>query len=104
MVLYVMKWNIHPDKVEAYLKWTESAIQRALAVPGVVELRVYRPATGAHQIVAAYEFADFAAWAAWYSNAEVQKIVDELHTIAIDVTTDLWGPARNVPKPLRPGK
>lgn len=23
MVLLVMKWDIHPDKVEAYMKWTE---------------------------------------------------------------------------------
>jgi len=42
-VLYLMKWDIHPDKVEAYLKWAEGAIRRTLAVPGVVEFRAYRP-------------------------------------------------------------
>jgi hypothetical protein len=26
MVLYVMKWDIHPDKLEAYVKWTEGAL------------------------------------------------------------------------------
>ncbi len=41
MVLLVQKWGIHPDKLEAYMKWTESAIQRTLAVPGVVEFRAY---------------------------------------------------------------
>jgi len=41
MVLYVLRWDIHPDKVEAYLKWTEGAIRRTLAVPGVVEFRAY---------------------------------------------------------------
>ena len=32
MVLYVFKWNVYPDKLEAYGKWTKSAIQRQLAV------------------------------------------------------------------------
>jgi len=30
MVLYVLKWDIHPDKAEAYLKWTEGAIKGTL--------------------------------------------------------------------------
>ena len=42
MVLYVIKWNLHPDKVEAYAKWVKSAIQRQMAVKGVVELRASR--------------------------------------------------------------
>jgi len=104
MMLAVMKWNIHPDKVEAYTKWTQSSIQRTLAVPGVVEFRAYRPATGAHQIVVTYEFADFAAWAARYTREEIQKVLDELHTLGIDVTNELWGPSPIVPKPIRPGK
>ena len=49
MVLQVMKYDIHPDKVEAYLKWVEGAIKRVLAVPGVVEFRSYRPVTGSSQ-------------------------------------------------------
>jgi len=104
MMLAVMKWNIHPDKVDAYTKFAQSAIQRTLAVPGVVEIRAYRPATGAHQVVLTYEFADLAAWAAWYTREETQKVVDELHTVAIDVTSELWGPSPIVPKPIRPGK
>jgi hypothetical protein len=27
MVLYVMKWDIHPDKLDAYIKWTAGAIK-----------------------------------------------------------------------------
>jgi antibiotic biosynthesis monooxygenase (ABM) superfamily enzyme len=102
MILVVMKWNIHPDKLEAYTKWTQSAIQRTLAVPGVVEFRAYRPAAGTHQAVVTYELADFATWAAWYSKAEVQKVLEELHTVALDVTVELWGPSPIVPKPIRP--
>ena len=104
MVLHVMKYNIHPDKVEAYTKWTQSAIQRTLAVPGVVELRAYRAATGAHRMVVTYEFADMAAWASWESHEDVQKTRNELDTLATDVTIGVWGPSPVVPKPIRPGK
>lgn len=104
MVLVIMKWDIHPDKAEAYLKWTEGAIKRTLAAPGVVEFRAYRPVTGASQVVITYEFADLAAWAAWYSNEDVQKVLNELHTLALNVTTEIWGPSPVVPAPIRPGK
>lgn len=102
MVLYIMKWDIHPDKGEAYLAWTKSAIQRTLAVPGVVEFRAYRSATGTSQAVVTYEFDDMAAWAAWQSNEDTQKVLDELHTLATNVSRELWGPSPVVPAPIRP--
>ncbi|MCL4394554.1 MAG: antibiotic biosynthesis monooxygenase [Chloroflexi bacterium] len=104
VVLQVMKWDIHPDKAEAYLKWTESAIKRTLAAPGVVEFRAYRGAVGAPQVVTTYEFADMAAWAAWQSDEESQKVLTELHTFALNVSVELWGPSPVVPAPIRPGK
>jgi hypothetical protein len=60
MVLYIMKWDIHPDKAEAYLKWTEGAIKKTLGVKGVVEFRAYRPVSGDRQAVVTYEFPDMA--------------------------------------------
>ncbi len=104
MVLYVLKWDILPDKVEAYTKWTESARRRILAVPGLVEFRAYRPATGASQVVVTWEFADMAAWAAWYMHEDSQKVMDELRTLTANLTTELWGPSPVVPQPIRPGK
>ncbi len=104
MVLYVMKWNIHPDKVAAYTEWTQSAIPRSLAVPGVVEFRAYRPATGPSQVVVTYEFADMAAWAAWNEHEDMQKVFAELRTLTLNVNTELWGPSPVVPKPIRPGE
>ena len=104
MVLQVMKWNIHPDKVEDYLNWTESAIKRTLAVPGVVEFRAYRPATGASQVVTTYEFADMATWAAWQSDEDGQKVMDELRTLTLNVNIEVWGPSPVVPEPIRPEK
>ena len=104
MVLYIMKWDIHPDKAEAYLKWTGEAIKRTVGVKGVVEFRAYRPASGAGQVGTTYEFADMANWAAWHANENIQKVLDELHTLALNVTSELWGPSPVVPAPIRPGK
>jgi quinol monooxygenase YgiN len=104
MVLYVMKWDIHPDKAEAYLKWTGEAIKGTLGVKGVVEFRAYRPASGASQAVVTYEFADMATWAAWQAHENTQKIFTELHTLALNVKTEVWGPSPVVPAPIRPGK
>ncbi|MGC8875052.1 MAG: putative quinol monooxygenase [Chloroflexia bacterium] len=103
MVLYIVQWNIHPDKAEAYLKFTENTIRRTLAIPGVVEFRAYRPAAGGSHAAVTYEFADLSAWAAWYSTEEAQNVMDELHTVTLNVTTELWGPSPVVPKPIRPG-
>jgi antibiotic biosynthesis monooxygenase (ABM) superfamily enzyme len=103
-VMQVMKWDIRPDKVEDYLKWSEGAIKRKLAVPGIVEFRSYRGIAGASQVVVTHEFADLASFAAWQSNREIQKIQDELHTFVTNVTTELWGPSPVVPTPLRPKK
>lgn len=103
MVLCVMKWEIHPDKVEAYTKWTEGAIRRTLGAPGVVEFRAYRVAAGQGQVVVTYEFADMAAWAAWYAHQDVQGVLKELGTVTLNQSTELWGPSPVVPKPIRPG-
>ena len=73
-------------------------------MPGVVELRGYRAATGAHHVVLTYEFADMAAWAAWQTHEDVQKTRDELDAFATDVTTELWGPSPLTPAPVRPEK
>ena len=103
MVLYVMRWNIHPDKKEAYMGWTKGAISGTVGAGGVVEFRAYRPATGSSQVVVTYEFADMAAWESWHSNEAVQTVLEELHTLATDIGLELWGPSPVVPDPVRPG-
>ena len=74
MVLQVMKWDIHPDKVEEYMKWTETAMKRTVSAPGVVEFRGYRPASGSSQVVITYEFADMNTWATWQSHEDMQML------------------------------
>ncbi len=104
MVILVIKWDIHPDKTDAYMKWVPTAIERDLAVPGVVEFRAYRTFVGSPQIVTTFEFADVAAWAAWQSSPEVQKVLSELHALSLNLTSEVWGPSPVVPAPMRPGK
>ncbi len=104
MVLFVVKWDIHPDKREAYLEWLKSSMPRTIGIPGLVEFRGYRGVSGTPEIVATYEFADLSKWAAWYSHEEAQKVWSELHTLALNVTAELWGPSPVAPEPIRPGR
>lgn len=103
MVLYILKWDVISEKFDAYLKFTEIAIKRTLAVPGVVEFRGYRLITGDYQIAVTYEFPDLASWAAWYANEESQKVLSELRTYTSNLAAELWGASPVVPKPIRPG-
>ena len=104
MVLYVLKWDILPDKKEVYTEWSPSAIQRTVAAPGVVEFRGYRPATGSSQVVVTYEFADMVAWSTWDAREDVQQVLNELCDFTTNVSLELWGPSPVVPEPIRPGK
>ena len=102
MVLQVMKWDIHPDKTEEYFKWVETAIKRIMSSPGLVEFRAYRPASGSSQVVTTCELADMNAWATWQSNKDMQKVMEELHTLALNIKIEIWGPSPVVPNPVRP--
>ena len=103
MVLYIMKYDINPDKVEAYNAWAKDAIPAILATPGIVEFRGYRPITGTTQVVVTTEFADLTAWSAWYAREDVQSILGEGRKYEINVSYELWGPSPFLPEPIRPG-
>ena len=103
-VLFVMKFDIHPDKQEAFTKWKEVGMKRTLAVSGVVEFRGYRGLAGVPDHLVTFEFVDLAGYAAWRSNEVIREVLDELHTLAINFTTELWGPSLFVPMPIRPSK
>ena len=104
MVLFVAKWDVRPDKADRYAEWAKSAISRIFAVTGVVEFRGYRPATGCHQVVVTYEFADMNAWADWNSNEDIQILWDEARLYVTNMSNELWGPSPIVPEPIRPGQ
>ena len=100
MVLYVLKWDIPPERRDAYQEWLAPAIARSLAVTGVIAYRAYATVAGPSRKVATYEFADLAAWQAWYSHPDIQRMFDEWHTLTINRTRDLWGPEGMI---IRPG-
>ncbi len=98
MVLYVMRWSISSEKLNAYKKWAELAFERTLMVPGVVEFRRYRTvASSSDQIVVTYEFTDLPAWAKWCSYEDVQKVRDELSMLVSNFSTEIWNMAPTVP-------
>lgn len=103
MVTYVMKWDILPD-VDAYQKWTPSAMTRTLDTPGVVEFRAYRSIAGAQQVVTTYEFKDMATFAAWLEDDNIQNMKAELHQFATNISCEVWGPSPVVPEPIHPDK
>lgn len=102
MIMYVVKYDIHPDKIEAYLDWSKSAIKRLLEVPGLTEFRGYRPITGSYQVVLSFEFPDLDTWTAWSTHEVVQRLTDERRAYVLNENTELWGPSRIVPAPIRP--
>lgn len=102
MVTQVVRYDIHPFKVEAYAEWAKTAIPKLLAVPGLVEFRGYRAVTGPSQIVTTFEFADLAAWAAWAAHDVVQALTHERRTFTLNEVSELWGPSPIVPEPIRP--
>ena len=102
MVLQIMKWNVLPGKAKEYSEWAQQAISKTVQIPGVVEFRAYRPASGKHQVVVTYEFADMEAWAKWQGSKESQDVLLELRNVACDVSIELWGPSPVAPEPIRP--
>ena len=99
MVIYVLKWDIPPETREEYARWLTPAIQRSLAVPGVLEYRAYETIAGPTRKVATYEFADLAAWEAWYSHPDIRRMLDQWLTLTTNRTRDLWGPDTIVIRP-----
>ena len=103
MVLWIMKWDINPDKLDSYAEWAQGAIPSVIGGGGVVEFRGYRPVTGDRRVVVTIEFADMASWQTWYENETVQDVFDGMAAIALNLETELWGPSPMVPQPIRPG-
>ena len=104
MVLAVIKWDIHPDKVEAYTKWVPTAIQRDLSgtgrggiprVPGVRRFAADRHDVRVHRCRGLGGVA-----------IECRRAERAVGTVqlALNVTSEVWGPSPLVPAPVRPGK
>ena len=102
MITQIIRWDIHPDKVQAYTAWAQSAVPRLLAAPGLSELRAYRPVIGDSHVVTVYVFADLAAWVTWSMDANVRQVTEERRTFTLNERSELWGASPNWPEPMRP--
>jgi antibiotic biosynthesis monooxygenase (ABM) superfamily enzyme len=102
MILYILKWDIIPEKEDIYLEWTGPALQRSLSVPGVIEARAYRPVAGSSQVAFIYEFTDFDSWTNWFNHREVQTVFEELFELATNIYREVWEPSPIFPEPFRP--
>ena len=100
MYLYVLKWDINPRRIEAYDKWALKAIRRSITVPGVLEVRAFRPIAGQSQVVVTFEFEDFESWSFWFNDAQIQMIFNELFAMAVNVHRELWEPSPLIPDPI----
>jgi len=103
MVLWMMKWEINPDKLDEYTEWATGAIPTIIGAGGVVEFRAYRPITGSRRAVATVEFTDLATWQAWYENEAIQDAFADMASVTQNLESELWGPSPVVPQPIRPG-
>ena len=104
MVLYVIRFDVLPDKMDKYPKWIENYYRLTLAVRGVEEMRAYRTlASSQGHVIATYEFKNMETWAKWRSHKEIIKFLDELKKFVTNMTFELWGPSPIVPEPLHPG-
>jgi antibiotic biosynthesis monooxygenase (ABM) superfamily enzyme len=101
MILYILKWDIIPEKVDTYLEWTGPALRRSLSVSGVIEARAYRPMAGSSQVAIIYEFPDFDAWSNWFNDHKVQTVFEELFELATNVYREVWEPSPIFPEPFR---
>lgn len=104
MVLFVTKYDVHPDKLEAFRKLAEDMRKQIPALPGLVEFRAYRGVAGAPLVMETWEFADMAAFAAWWTNDEVQKQVTAFTPFVLNRRRELWDSWPSAPTPIRPGK
>ena len=104
MILYIEKYDIQADKLEAYYKWATENLQGQHAEPGVVQFMGYRVLVGSSRAAMTHEFADLAAWAVWNNDPETIKTRTELYSFALNVSTELWGSSPLMPAPMRPAK
>jgi quinol monooxygenase YgiN len=104
MVIWILKYDINPDKLEAFLKWVPTGAQRVCAAPGISEYRAYRSFAAPHQVMSVCEFADLESYTVWRNNSDVNKVDNEIRAFTTNITSELWGPSPLIPEPMYPPK
>ncbi len=91
MVIYMVPYNVRPEKAAEYAAWAEAQVPVALSTPGLVEIKAYRNITGDHRTTVLDVFEDLAGFATWRANEAVSQIFAELWQYADNVHTELLG-------------
>lgn len=91
MVIYMVQYNVRPEKAAEYAAWAEAQVPVALSTPGLVEIKAYRNITGDHRTTVLDVFEDLAGFATWRANEAVSQIFAELWQYADNVHTELLG-------------
>jgi antibiotic biosynthesis monooxygenase (ABM) superfamily enzyme len=93
MITYVLKYDILADKFDAYAKWAPDALSRLSSRPGVTGARIYATIAGLTNTTLLFEFADLAAFEAWYATPEVQSVFSQARAFLGFLQTEIWGPS-----------
>jgi heme-degrading monooxygenase HmoA len=101
-VLAVVKGDFRPEMDAAWAEYAKVNVPLLFSIAGLVELRGYRPIAGSSQVVITQEFADLAAYAAWRSHPEVERVLMGTYKYLENISAELWGPSPVTPAPLRP--
>ena len=92
MIVYAQKFNVLPDKFDAYSEFAKRYMGKLMGVEGLEGIDAYLPVSGAHQRVVLYRFADMEAWAAWRAHKDVHESFEELRDFTTDRSEELWNP------------
>ena len=92
MIIYAQKFNVLPDKFDAYAEFAKVFMGKVMSVTGIEGIDAYLPLSGGHQRVVLYRFADLAAWSAWRTHEDVRAAFEQLRDYTADRSEALWAP------------
>ena len=102
MVIFIMKFDILPDKQQVYAEWLSNfALHAQLAVPGIIDLQGFRPIGGAAQVLGIYHFATLEDFSRWFHHEEIQRVLRESRTMLNNIQYELWEGSPFSPEPLK---
>lgn len=100
MVVYIQRYNVIPEKRDAWQSWAQVAIPEILKVPGLIDLSAHRPVTGDYEVALLYTFATLDDWSSWINSTTMQRLLVESRQYEADLTFELWNGSALVPNRL----
>ena len=98
--MFVLQYEVPPERAAAHGEWVGSEIQQAFDWPGLVAFRAFRPLMRRSRVILTVEFARLEDWTAWYNSPNTQGLLDDLGTLTVGLEMELWGPSPLVSEPI----